>query len=938
MKIIVRKWMICVAAGTALLPAGCGGGNAGNQGGGSGSEIPTTPLVTVAPASTSITAADSLQVTVSVSGASFTPTGSVIVTSGTYTSQAVALNSGNATITIPAKTLAAGTNRLDASYTPDSSSSSKYKSATGSASVTITLITPTVTVSPASTSISTTQSLSVTVTVNGRSGDARPTGSVTVSSGSYASAATQLSDGSATIVIGAGALATGANTLNASYTPDNTSSKTYAANTGSASVAVTGLMTPTVAVNPASTSLSTAQPLNVTMKVSGSGSTPTGSVTLTGGTYTSAGVTLTSGSASIVIPPYSLSNGSNTLTAAYTPDAQSTATYGSSGGSAIVSVAKATPTVTLSPVSSTINETQTLDVTVSVSGGAGARVADGTVTLTRGGYTSPSPVPLSGGSKTITIPAGAFAPGSDALTATYAPDPASSAFFNPKTSDPVLVTVIMMSTISVNQSTPIGSVTDQLMGMNLAAWYNVVGNATPINTAFAKTGIKAIRWPGGSWSDAWHWRTSTTNLLPYMCPTDPKNPSTWGGYTSFADFVTSIAKAGSYDLALTANYGSNAECNGGGDPAEAASWATEALTEGYPASHITVGNENYGSWEFDLHAAKNDPTTYANSVIGSNGFYKLIKAASPMTRVGVVVDAGGIQKNWDSTVLGVAKGSYDIVEFHYYARNPGQEDDSYLVHTAAQDLTKNLKTLQSELTTAGVDVPIYVGEMGSVSSNPGKQSWSIAQGLYAGQALGEMMNAGVKRATWWIGFGNCNGQSGSLSSSLYGWQNFGAYNVFSNGPGDTGPDGKPCAGAGSIGTMSPTAQALNLFQNIAVNGENALSATVSGDQTNIRAYAATHSGGTALFLFNLNQSQSQPVTVTFSKQSASSDVTVITYDKQIYDYTDPSCKTDPACSYDPAHDYTNLVWASPSTKDMGQQNLPLTLSLTPWSMNVVIIK
>ncbi len=187
-----------------------------------------------------------------------------------------------------------------------------------------------------------------------------------------------------------------------------------------------------------------------------------------------------------------------------------------------------------------------------------------------------------------------------------------------------------------------------------------------------------------------------------------------------------------------------------------------------------------------------------------------------------------------------------------------------------------------------------------------------------------MMNAGVSRLTWWIGFGNCDTDNtgaalGNMSSSLYGWQTFGAYNVFSDGPGDG-----PCShGSGAIGTMSPTAQAFNLFQNIAVNGESALGTTVNGDLTNIRAYAATHSGGTALFLFNLNQNQSQPVQIALSSGSAAAnDVTMITYDKATYDKTNAN----------------SPVWADPTTKDMGAQNLPLTLTLTPWSMNVVIIK
>ena len=153
---------------------------------------------------------------------------------------------------------------------------------------------------------------------------------------------------------------------------------------------------------------------------------------------------------------------------------------------------------------------------------------------------------------------------------------------------------------------------------------------------------------------------------------------------------------------------------------------------------------------------------------------------------------------------------------------------------AAQDFTKNINMVKSELTTAGVpNTPIYVGEVGGNSANPGTQSWSITQGLYAGQLLGEAMNDGISRLTWWDGFGNCFGP-GNNSPLLYGWQNWGAQSVFSDGPSET-----HCPDAGPIGTMSPTARAFQLFKNLAVTGESALSTTVNGDMTNIRAYSAT---------------------------------------------------------------------------------------------------
>lgn len=677
-------------------------------------------------------------------------------------------------------------------------------------------------------------------------------------------------------------------------------------------------VTPTVTLTPSSSTISTVQALKVTATVSGGAGTPTGSITLSAGSYTSSASALAGGSTAITIPAGSLAAGSVTLKGSYTPDSASSSAYNSASGTAPVTVSLATPSVSVTPASQSILAAQALQVTVNVSGGSGAPVATGSVVLSAGSYTSASAL-LTAGSASIAIPANTFALGSVTLSAAYTPDTAGAALYQSATGQSSAVSVYQSNTVTVDQSGTGIHVSDQLLGMNLPSWYDVYSNAGGINTAFAQAGIKAIRWPGGSWSDAYHWGQG--GGLPFMCNASGSGTG-WGGYGTFAQFVTQIVQAGNYDLALTANYGSNATCNGGGDPAEAAAWVAEAVKDGVHASHVTVGNEEYGGWEYDLHAKPHDPATYASTVVGANGFYAKIKAADSAAQVGVVVYAES-SSNWDQTVLGNAKGAYDFVEYHFYPQAPGSESDTYLVHQGALDLTKYLNYLKSELATAGVpNTPIYVGEMGSVFSTPGKQSWSITQGLFAGQTLGEMMNSGVVRATWWIGFGNCDATAsgtaaGNMSSSLYGWQTFGAYNVFSDGPTD-GPCG---VGSGPLGTMSPTARAFQLFSHVAVTGETVLSANAAG-VPDIRAYAATHSGGTALVLFNLNPTMNEPVTVTLSNQSASTDVTVMTYDKALYDQTNSATP----------------VWAAPTTTDLGAQTLPLTLTLTPWSMNVVTIK
>jgi hypothetical protein len=631
---------------------------------------------------------------------------------------------------------------------------------------------------------------------------------------------------------------------------------------------------------------------------------------LTSGTYASTATNLNGGIAAITVPASILAAGSDTVTAMYSPDGASSRIYNGSSGTNTVTVAKTTPTVTVTPSTTSIASIQTLSVTVAVSGGTGDATPTGTAKVTSGTYVSAAAT-LIGGQAILNIPAGSLATGTDVLTTAYTPDVASSPTYNSATGTSVAVTVADTppSTVSVDQSSTGPEVSDQLLGMNLGAWYDVVGNASDINAAFDAAGIREVRWPGGSWSDDYHW--GMNSAAPFICG------NTIGNHSTFVQFLDAIVKPTGMDLALTANYGDDITCNNPGDPAEAAAWITAAVQNGVHVSHMTVGNEEYGSWESDHHAIKNDPTTYADAVgtaSTADGYYSLIKAADPTVLVGVDVNPGN-SPPWDSIVL--AKSNYDFVEYHYYPQAPGSEDDTTLVHSDAQQMTSIIDTIKSELTAAGnPNTPIYIGEIGSVYTNPGKQSWSITQGLYAGQVLGESMNSGVSRLTWWMGFGDCNGNSGNMTGP-YGWQTFGAYNVFSDGSFDGA-----CPGAGPIGTMSPTARAFQLFSNVALNGESVLSANVSGDKNDVRAYAATHSGGTALVLFNLNETTSEPVIVQLSTQVASSDVTVITYDKAIYDQTNA----------------VTPVWADPATNDMGAQNLPLTLYLTPWSMNVVIIK
>ena len=98
-------------------------------------------------------------------------------------------------------------------------------------------------------------------------------------------------------------------------------------------------VTPTVTVTPGASSVTTAQTLTVTVSVAGSSaSTPAGTVVVSSGSYASAQLTLSGGSAMVTVPAGLLVVGSDTLTASYTPETASAGTYSSATGNAVVPV------------------------------------------------------------------------------------------------------------------------------------------------------------------------------------------------------------------------------------------------------------------------------------------------------------------------------------------------------------------------------------------------------------------------------------------------------------------------------------------------------------------------------------------------------------------------------------------------------------------------
>jgi len=448
--------------------------------------------------------------------------------------------------------------------------------------------------------------------------------------------------------------------------------------------------------------------------------------------------------------------------------------------------------------------------------------------------------------------------------------------------------------VTVNTATTLATISPTVLGLNMATWYDITqpGIATAIHSA----GFEAVRWPGGSSSDLYHWHTNTDCAGGYASPN-----------STFDHFMQDVAQPADLDVAITLDYGTDTTCAGPGNPAEAAAWVAYAnTTKSYGVKWWTVGNEVYGNWETDLHAQPNDSVTYAAAV--KSGYYPAIKAKDASAMVGVVVNPPSA---WDHTVLGTAP--YDFVEMHYYPEAPGAESDTLLIRDSPLLLRSALVSLKSELSAAGhPSTPIYVGEMGSVYTNPGKQSMSITQALFASEVIGELLDAGVARATWWLGYGGCStGGGANYSSALYGFQNYGGYDLYADG-------GSGCGGT-AANTPFPTVRAYQVAAVLAHAGERMLPVTVSSTLPLVRAYAASQGSGYAVMLINLDESNSASVPVGFSTLARGSAVTTVTYGKAQYDESQSG------------------QWVGPVMASSGAWQKSAVVTLPPWSITVAVV-
>ena len=183
-----------------------------------------------------------------------------------------------------------------------------------------------------------------------------------------------------------------------------------------------------------------------------------------------------------------------------------------------------------------------------------------------------------------------------------------------------------------------------------------------------------------------------------------------------------------------------------------------------------IGNEVYGFWETDSNSVPHDPYTYA---LRARDYISLMKAVDPTIKIGVVVTPGEdsyanntnhpaynsrtrtYHNGWTPVLLATLTSlgvTPDFAIHHRYPQNPGGENDAGLLGSStgwASDAANLRQKITDYVGSNGANIELLCTENNSVSSNPGKQSVSLVNGLFMADSLAQLMQTEFNGLFWW---------------------------------------------------------------------------------------------------------------------------------------------------------------------------------------------
>ncbi len=407
------------------------------------------------------------------------------------------------------------------------------------------------------------------------------------------------------------------------------------------------------------------------------------------------------------------------------------------------------------------------------------------------------------------------------------------------------------ASVSVDASRSLASIPSAAFGMNVAV-YDGYMNDSPVPGLLKNAGIGAVRYPGGSYADIYHWKTNTADNGGYIAPN-----------TDFDTFMSTVRAAGAQPI-IIANYGS-------GTPQEAADWVRYAnVTKGYGAKYWEIGNEVYGngeygsSWENDTHSSKS-ATTYAQNLLQ---YISAMKAVDPSIKIGAVlttpgswpdgITGPGDNTDWNHTVMSIAGSKIDFVVVHWY---PGGNSPADLLTKPQAQIGAITSTLRSLIDQyAGANAPNVGIAVTETNSTIDKDTHPAA--LFAPDDYLTWLENGAFNIDWWNLHNGANG-----TSTVNGATDYNDEGVLSNASGGEPPAETPFAPYYGIQMMTK----------LGAPGDTLVSA--SSSQSLLTVHAVKRSNGDVDLLF-INKDPSNAYTANLSYNGftpSSATPTVYTY-------------------------------------------------------------
>ncbi|RVX45428.1 alpha-L-arabinofuranosidase [Nonomuraea polychroma] len=406
--------------------------------------------------------------------------------------------------------------------------------------------------------------------------------------------------------------------------------------------------------------------------------------------------------------------------------------------------------------------------------------------------------------------------------------------------------------VTVNARAALATVPQTGIGTNHAIWDTNLGTDETADR-LKDAGVKLLRYPGGSYSDIYHWADHTAP----------------GGYvapnTDFDTFMSGVRRTGAQAM-VTANYGT-------GTAEEAAAWVRHAnVTKGYGIKYWEIGNENYGNghygsaWEADNHADKS-PAEYARHVVA---YADAMKAVDPTIKIGAVLTTSanwpdglvgeGDTGTWNKVVLSTAGSKIDFVILHWY---PGALDKAGhvadMIHLTREQITKYAGTGSER-------IGIAMTEFNTGSSSAGTTTQPGA--LAAADAYATLLANGVFTVDWW----NVHNGIGPVTQ-VEGHTDYGDFGLLSSATCTS--DNSVCEPA--LNTPFAPYYALQMMSRFARPGDQFVRAAT--DQPKVTAHAARRpNGDLAVLLINTSSDTSYPIALDYSGfRPAAGAATVLTH-------------------------------------------------------------